>query len=229
MNVENNGLVRQNAKRGLLKLVHYAYLRVSTNRQEERKTYKTQMYKITEAAKKIGVEINDEHKIIDIASGKNTKRKQFLALMDLTKPGDTIWTYSQDRLSRDTRETISLMELFRENDITIMTPEGELKFDTPQDEYIVTVMAATSKLERQQINKRLRDGIHRRIAEGKPFGRPRLIRGNILKLFNKYHFERGINIKTDLARLLGVHRGTVAHYMKTKDYLKEKARREKKE
>ncbi len=193
---------------------NYVYLRVSTHIQEERETYKTQLAEIEECIARADQSIDET--FLDIESGKTLKRAKLQELLSIVDEGDTIYTYDQDRLSRDTVETITLMEFFRETNIRIMTPSGPLKFETPEQEFLVTIKAATKKLQRQDINRNIRAGIKRYKQENGRWGRKKKIHGNLEKLFNKYYYGKNIKNKSDLAKLLGVSRTTIYSYMKEK-------------
>ena len=199
----------------------YIYLRVSTEIQNEKKTWKTQLSELKKYAVSQRIFIFNVY--LDIGSGKDLKRKEFHKILSVLEKGDQILVYDQDRLSRDTIETLTLIQFFKDQDIKIFTPNGPLVFDTPEQEFVITILAATKKLERQQINKRIKSGITRFKDENGRWGRKKSMEGNTEKLFNKYYFEKNIKNKSSLAKLLGISRTTLYRYMKEKQLLEQKS------
>src|SRR5699024_434823 len=74
--------------------------------------------------------------------------------------GDTVLVKSPDRLARSTTDLLALIEQLRAKDVQIeFIDNPALNTDTPQGEFMLTVLAATAQLERTTIRARQAEGI----------------------------------------------------------------------
>ena len=85
-------------------------------------------------------------------SGANTDRPQLRAMLDYVREGDTLYIESISRLGRSTKDLLNII-------------------DTPTGNFMLTVFAALSQLEREQLKQRQREGIEIAKAQGKYTGR----------------------------------------------------------
>ena len=83
----------------------YIYLRVSSEIQGDRETYKTQLAELEEHAKKHNLQVSNVY--LDIISAREPVRQNLQKMIAAAGPGDIILIYDQDRLSRDTVETLT--------------------------------------------------------------------------------------------------------------------------
>ena len=123
------------------------YVRVSTELQNEERQLKM--------AKDIGA----EKVFVDKASGKNLDRKGFEEMMSFIREGDVIYVESLSRLSRSLRETLKLMDEFESKGIGFISLKEKFDNTTPQGKFVLTMFAALSSLEREQMLQRQAEGI----------------------------------------------------------------------
>ncbi|CAN7610506.1 recombinase family protein [Variovorax sp. LjRoot130] len=184
-----------------------AYLRVSSEDQNEAR----QREAIAQAT---NIE-EDHHWFTDKASGKNTDRPAFEAMMKFVRRGDVLVVHSTDRLAR------SLVDL--ERIVSTLTARGvAVRFlregqeytgdDAPTAVLMRQMMAAFAQFERAMIRERQREGIALAKAAGK-------YRGSEPKLSDEQASElrrlvaEGVP-KARVADRLGVSRGSVYSYLR---------------
>ena len=135
------------------------YIRVSTEHQE---TDRQQ-------------EIMDSYQVDRIfsekLSGANTNRPQLKATLDYVREGDTLYVESISHLGRSTRDLLNIIDTLTNKGITLVSHKENIDTDTPTGKFMLTVFAALSQLEREQLKQRQREGIEIAKAQGKYMGR----------------------------------------------------------
>ncbi len=135
------------------------YIRVSTEHQE---TARQQ-------------EIMDNYHVDRIfsekLSGANADRPQLKAMLDYVREGDTLYVESISRLGRSTRDLLNIIDTLTNKGVTLVSHKENIDTDTPAGKFMLTVFAALSQLEREQLKQRQREGIEIAKAQGKYTGR----------------------------------------------------------
>ena len=108
---------------------------------------------------------------IDKASGKNIDRKDFKAMMDFVRAGDTVIVESISRIARNTRDLLSIISSLTEKGVEFVSLKENIDTTTPHGRFMLTVFGALAELERESILERQREGIEIAKAEGKYKGR----------------------------------------------------------
>ena len=135
------------------------YVRCSTAEQNEARQMKMME------------EQNAEKIFIDKASGKNTERENFKAMMAFIREGDTIIVESISRIARNTRDLLTIVGTLTEKGVEFISLKENIDTTTPQGRFMLTVFGALAELERESILERQREGIEIAKAEGKYNGR----------------------------------------------------------
>ena len=105
-------------------------------------------------------------------SGKNTKdRPEFNKMLDFVRQGDTLYIESFSRLSRSTQDLLKTVSILKERGVTLVSDKEKLDTTTPQGKFMLTIFAALSEFERENILERQREGIAIAKAQGKYKGR----------------------------------------------------------
>ncbi len=145
------------------------YLRVSTDRQD----LEVQLTEIREHAVRRGWELVATYS--DIASGAREDRASFRRLLaDATKRKfDVIVVQRFDRAARSVKQLVECLEHLRRCRVAFVSIKEDIDTSTPAGELIFHVMAAIGQFERALIGDRIRSGLARARALGKPLGRPR--------------------------------------------------------
>ena len=104
-------------------------------------------------------------------SGANTDRPQLKAMLDYVREGDTLYVESISRLGRSTRDLLNIIDTLTEKGVTLVSQKENIDTNTPSGKFMLTVFAALSQLEREQLKQRQREGIEIAKAQGKYTGR----------------------------------------------------------
>ncbi|TFC39592.1 recombinase family protein [Cryobacterium sp. TMT2-42-4] len=94
-------------------------------------------------------------------SGKNTEdRAQLQEMLTYVHEGDKVRVKSSDRLARSTTDLLALVEQLKAKGVALeFVDNPALNTDTPQGEFMLTVLAAIAQLERKSIRERQAEGI----------------------------------------------------------------------
>ena len=130
------------------------YIRVSTEHQE------------TARQQEIMCSYQVDRIFSEKLSGANTDRPQLRAMLDYVREGDTLYIESISRLGRSTKDLLNIIDTLTDKGVTLISHK-----DTPAGKFMLTVFAALSQLEREQLKQRQREGIEIAKAQGKYTGR----------------------------------------------------------
>lgn len=143
-------------------MANVLYVRVSTKEQETaRQEELAEQYKI-------------EKTFLDKATGKNTDRPQFKAMMNYLREGDTLYVESISRLSRSIRDLLKTVDELEEKKVKFVSVKENIDTSTPQGKFMLSIFAALAELEREQMLQRQAEGIKIAKAAGKYKGRQRV-------------------------------------------------------
>ena len=104
-------------------------------------------------------------------SGANTDRPQLRTMLDYMRDGDTLYVESISRLGCSTKDLLNIIDTLTEKGVTLVSHKEKIDTDTPSGKFMLTVFAALSQLEREQLKQRQREGIEIAKAQGKYTGR----------------------------------------------------------
>ena len=135
------------------------YIRVSTEHQE------------TARQEEIMCSYQVDRIFSEKLSGANTDRPQLRAMLDYVREGDTLYIESISRLGRSTKDLLSIIDTLTDKGVTLISHKEKIDTDTPAGKFMLTVFAALSQLEREQLKQRQREGIEIAKAQGKYTGR----------------------------------------------------------
>lgn len=141
-------------------------------------------------------------------SGKNTSdREKLKEMMAYVREGDTVRVKSPDRLARSTTDLLSLVEQLRSKRVAVeFVDNPALNTDTPQGEFMLTILAAVAQLERATIRERQAEGIAIAKRNGVYDRGPKLTPEQIAEA--RQRADSGVP-KARVARDLGVSRQTL--------------------
>ena len=135
------------------------YIRVSTEHQETARQQEIMV--------KYGVDRIFSEKI----SGANTDRPQLKAMLDYVREGDTLYVESISRLGRSTKDLLNIIDSLTAKGVTLISNKENIDTNSPTGKFMLTVFAALSQLEREQLRQRQREGIEIAKVQGKYTGR----------------------------------------------------------
>lgn len=160
------------------------------------------------------IAILEEH-----VSGKSLEgRSQLALLMDLVQSGDSIVVHRLDRLGRNVRDLINVVQTLRDKGATLEVLEPRLVIgDDLASRILLLSLGLTSEIERDFLLERQRGGIARRkeLDRGLPKdqrayrGRPRSVNAEKIRLLASDGFG-----PSAIAKSLGVSRMSVYRYLR---------------
>ena len=155
------------------------YARVSSARQKEQETIRSQTVALRAHAEQLGLDVPEQWVFEDDGhSGASLVRPALERLRDLVcqVPVDVLLVYSPDRLARKYAYQALLIEEFAKAGTTVMFVKGP-RSDSPEDALLVQFQGMIAEYERAQILERTRRGkAHRaksgtiNVLSGAPFG-----------------------------------------------------------
>ena len=94
------------------------------------------------------------------------------AMLDYMREGDTLYIESISRLGRSTKDLLNIIDTLTDKGVTLISHKEKIDTNTPTGKFMLTVFAALSQLEREQLKQRQRDGIEiaKRKLPGDVFG-----------------------------------------------------------
>lgn len=140
-------------------------------------------------------------------SGKSMERKQLKAMLAYVRDGDVVRVKSPDRLSQSTRDLLALVEQLQSKRVELeFVDNPSLNTDTPQGDFMLTVLGAVAQLELAVARERQAEGIAIGKANGVYARGPELIDEQIAEARGRLLAEVP---KAVIARELGVSRQTL--------------------
>lgn len=135
------------------------YIRVSTEHQE------------TARQQEIMCDYQVDRIFSEKLSGANTDRTQLKAMLDYVREGDTLYIESISRLGRSTKDLLNIIDTLNDKGVSLVSHKENIDTQSPTGKFMLTVFAALSQLEREQLKLRQREGIEIAKAQGKYTGR----------------------------------------------------------
>ncbi|MGO1824784.1 MAG: recombinase family protein [Brevibacterium aurantiacum] len=141
-------------------------------------------------------------------SGKDVDhRTELKEMVAYVREGDTVRVKSPDRLARSTTDLLSLVEQLKATGVSVHFIDAPaLNTDTPQGEFMLTILAAVAQLERATIRERQAEGIVLAKARGAYDRGPKLTAEQIAEARAQVDAQVP---KAAVARTLSVSRSTL--------------------
>ena len=108
----------------------------------------------------------------DKMTGKRFDRPQFLKMLDIARPGDSIIVWKLDRLGRSLKELIETVTTLAERGIELRSLKENIDTSTPTGKLMFHIIAALAEFERDIISERTQAGLEAARARGRKGGRP---------------------------------------------------------
>lgn len=100
-------------------------------------------------------------------SAKSTDRPQLQAMLAYVRSGDLVRVKSPDRLARSTTDLLALVNQLKDKDVQVQfVDQPALNTDSPQGQFMLTILGAVAQLERATIRERQAEGIALARARG---------------------------------------------------------------
>jgi len=203
----------------------YAYLRVSTDRQD----VDNQKHGVLEYANQRG--LSSLQFVEDAVSGrKKWSERKLGELLHSMGAGDTIVFAEVSRIARSTLQVLEVLEHCTEHQINVHIAKQSMVFDgSMQSKITATVLGMAAEIEREFISMRTKEALAARKQAGKTLGRPKgqaektsldPKRAQIQELLNK-----GVS-KRSIAKVIECAPSTLYDYLKRHKMKAEKPAKE---
>ena len=135
------------------------YIRVSTEEQE------------TARQEELLKNYNLDKVFKEKVSGKSLDRPEFKKMVEYLREDDILVVESISRLSRSIRDLLKIVDMLNQKEVQLIVIKENIDTSSPQGRFMLSVFAALSELEREQILQRQAEGIKIAKAAGKYQGR----------------------------------------------------------
>jgi DNA invertase Pin-like site-specific DNA recombinase len=192
----------------------YGYIRVSTDRQ----TVENQRFEINRFCGEKSMAVNKW--IEETISGVKTVQERKLGkLLKKMKSGDILICSELSRLGRNLLMIMAVLNDCMNRDIQVWTIKDNYRLGSDINSKVLAfAFGLSAEIERNLISQRTKEALARKRAEGVILGRPKGRKSKVKKLTGKEAEIKNMLAKriskSAIARILGVHRLTVAEFVK---------------
>lgn len=145
-------------------------------------------------------------------SGTKVKRPELEKLLEYARSGDELVVWKLDRLGRNTRQLLDLVDSLETRGIHFRSLTEGIATTGPMGKAMLTVMSAFAQLERDQLAERTKAGMKAAEARGRRGGRPS-VTPEAEKVRQAGQYRHAGLTPPEIAKLLGVSRATVYRYL----------------
>jgi len=184
--------------------MNIGYIRVSTEQQHTDRQH--------EIIKKYECEKVYEEKI----TGTKRERPELNRMIEQLRKGDTIIIESLSRLSRSTKDLISLVEQFNGMGVDLISSKEQIDTTTATGRLVFAIFAALAQFERDTIAERTREGLKAARARGRKGGRPRADQKAVaqaLKMYDTMDGNKGRFSISEISKACGISAPTLYRYI----------------
>ena len=192
----------------------YGYIRVSTDKQ----TVENQRFEIENYCKERGMIVGSW--IEETISGtKKVDERKLGKLLNKVKKDDIIICAELSRLGRNMFMIMSILNYCMENGIKVWTIKDNYRLgDDLTSKVLAFAFGLSAEIEGNLISQRTKEALARKKSEGISLGRPKGRKSSHYKLTGKENAikdlrNKGLS-KSQIAKILEVHRNTLNVYMK---------------
>lgn len=193
----------------------YGYIRVSTAKQ----TVENQRFEINRFC---------EHRtmVVDrwieepISGNKDVEKRKLGIILDAMQKDDILICAELSRLGRNLLMIMAILNQCMKSEVQVWTIKDNYRLGSDIDSKVLAfAFGLSAEIERNLISQRTKEALARKKAEGVILGRPKGSKSKVRKLTGREAeiqelLKKRIS-KSAIARILGVHRLTVAGYIKT--------------
>jgi len=192
----------------------YAYIRVSSDKQ----TVENQRFEIKNFCRSNDMII--DHWFEETISGiQNLEKRELGKLLKKMKREDILICSELSRLGRNLLMIMGILNECMNRDIQVWTIKDNYRLGSDINSKVLAfAFGLSAEIERNLISQRTKEALARKKAEGVILGRPKGSKSKVKKLTGKEAeiknlLDKKVS-KSAIARILGVHRLTVAEFVK---------------
>lgn len=106
-----------------------------------------------------------------VSGRRRDNRPELKSMLDFVREGDSVIVESFSRLARSTKDLLTIVEELDSRGVELVSQKEKFDTGSPQGKFMLTIFAALSELEVEQMAQRRDEGIAIAKAEGKYKGR----------------------------------------------------------
>lgn len=166
-----------------------------------------------DALVKVGV--NQKRIYSDQASSRKDSRPGLESCLKALQPGNTLVVWKLDRLGRDMKDLVTLVDELHESGINFKVLEGhgaQIDTTTANGRLIFGIFASLAEYERELIRERTYAGLAAARARGRKGGRPSKMDKATLRMAMSAMSDKNA-IASDIAKRLGITTTTLYKYV----------------
>lgn len=157
----------------------------------------------------------------DLASGRKDDRPGLKACLKALQPGNTLVVWKLDRLGRDMKHLVNLIDELNHKKIGFKVLSGaEIDTTTANGRLVFGIFAALAEFERELIRERTQAGLIAARARGRNGGRPRKMDEHTIKMAMAAMTDRN-SVAHEVAKRLNITTTTLYTYVNGDGSLKE--------
>jgi DNA invertase Pin-like site-specific DNA recombinase len=167
--------------------------------------------------------IDEKRLYQDTASGKKETRPGLQACLKALQPGNTLVVWKLDRLGRDLKHLITIVDDLRQRDIgfKVLTGHGtQIDTTTANGRFVFGLFATLAEYERELIIERTHAGLRAARARGRLGGRPRKMNASTLRIASAAMKDPNA-VAFTIAKRLSITTATLYTYVNGDGSLKE--------
>jgi DNA invertase Pin-like site-specific DNA recombinase len=145
-------------------------------------------------------------------SGTRVGRPELEKLLDHLRDGDEVVVWRLDRLGRNTRNLLALIDNLEGRGVHFRSVTEGITTTGPMGRAMLTVMSAFAQLERDQLVERTRAGMAAAAANGRRAGRREISAGDRNVKRARELKAQGLK-PADIGKIIGASRATVYRYL----------------
>lgn len=145
-------------------------------------------------------------------SGTRASRPELDKLLDHLREGDEVVVWKLDRLGRNTRNLLSLIDDLEHRGVHFRSVTEGISTTDSMGRAMLTVMSAFAQLERDQLAERTRAGMIVAAEHGRKAGR-REITAKHANVKRAQDLKAQGLTPADIGKIIGASRATVYHYL----------------
>jgi DNA invertase Pin-like site-specific DNA recombinase len=185
----------------------------------DKQTVKNQRFEIVNYSKAKQLPV-DEWMEETISATKKLSDRKFGSLLEKMQKGDTLIVTELSRLGRNLMQIMSILHTCMEKSLMVITIKENYELgNNINSKVLAFAFGLSAEIERNLISQRTKEALARKRAEGVILGRPKGSKSKVRKLTGREEeiktlLDKRIS-KSAIARIMGVHRLTVAEFVKS--------------
>lgn len=157
--------------------------------------------------------LSEENIYTEKVTGTKKDRPVLLKLLGYAREGDTIVVTDLTRISRSTKDLISMVEDLGKRNINFKSlKESWLDTGTAQGKLMFTIIAGLAQFERDLISERTKEGLESARARGRKGGRVRIKQEDVTKALKLWD-TKNVSI-TDICSMCNLSKNSLYNYIR---------------